>query len=98
MRAGLTAKSARPPLVLRIPHGGTVGPERGERGPHLSRVNSGAPRNNAPRGALTFRRPADCDFPVTKVAEVTFEGRAVLPDSAERWDAEVGTWVRLRPA
>ncbi len=96
MLAGLTAKG-NAPLVLRVPTAELLA-LNAERGPWLSRVNSGAPRNNAPRGALTFRRPAECDFAAVKVAEVTFEGHAVLPDSAERWDAEAGAWVRLRPA
>lgn len=95
MLAGLTAGGAAP-LVLRMGMAELLALNAG-RGPYLSRVNSGAPRNNAPRGALTFRRPAECDFPVTKVAEVTFESHAVLPDSAERFDTDAGEWVRPRP-
>ena len=49
------------------------------RGPLVSRVNSGAPRNRAPRGARTFLAPEACDWRPVAVAEVTFESHALLP-------------------
>lgn len=55
-----------------------------ERGPWVSRCNSGAPRGKAVRGAGTFVSAAACDFPPTRVAELTFEGHADLP-AAEVW-------------
>lgn len=67
--------------------------------PYFSRCNSGAPRmqhgKKVPRGPNTFLLGQQCDFPPSKVVEITFLQPVKLP-----WDCEVrssleGPWEIL---
>lgn len=70
------------PVVMRVPMAELL-ELNADRGPWVSRCNSGATRGRAVRGDGTFRRPGECDFGAVAAAEVTFLSHAVLP-GAER--------------
>lgn len=66
----------------------------------FSRLNSGATRPNshlggiAPRrGRGTFQRPRAFEYGVSKIVEVTFPDRCVLPREIELADTPEGPWL-----
>jgi hypothetical protein len=69
--------------------------------PYFSRCNSGATRMQhgepVPRGPKTFAKAMDCDFPPSKVVEVTFVDPVRLPPGSEVALRLEGTWETLLP-
>jgi hypothetical protein len=69
--------------------------------PYFSRCNSGATRMQhgepVPRGSKTFVQAIDCDFPPSKVVEVTFLEPVKLPAEGEVACRLEGPWERLFP-
>jgi hypothetical protein len=67
--------------------------------PYFSRYNSGATRMQhgepVPRGPRTFVKAMDCDFPPSKVVEVTFVEPVRLPAGGEVAPCLEGPWERL---
>jgi hypothetical protein len=67
--------------------------------PYFSRCNSGATRMQqgkpVPRGPSTFLEAIQCDFPPSKVVEVTFIHSVKLPQSAEVARSLAGPWEAL---
>jgi hypothetical protein len=70
--------------------------------PYFSRCNSGATRMQhgepVPRGAKTFVKAMDCDFPPSRVVEVTFVEPVGLPPGGEVAHRLEGPWESLLPA
>jgi len=67
--------------------------------PHFSRYNFGAPRmhhgKRVPRGPKTFVQATECDFPPSKVVEVTFAQPVTLRADAEVARSLDGPWEIL---
>lgn len=67
--------------------------------PYFSRCNSGATRMQqgkaVPRGPSTFLEAIQCDFPPSKVVEVTFINSVTLPQTAEVARSLTGPWETL---
>jgi hypothetical protein len=67
--------------------------------PYFSRCNSGATRMQhgkpVPRGPGTFLQAIQCNFPPSKVVEVTFIHSVMLPRTAEVTRNLAGPWETL---
>jgi hypothetical protein len=67
--------------------------------PYFSRCNSGTTRMQqgkpVPRGPSTFLEAIQCDFPPSKVVEVTFIHSIMLPQTAEVARSLAGPWETL---
>jgi len=85
------------PMMLRIAFLDLLQPNPGTPA-HFCKFNSGAPRTTAgrksPRGPDTFQTAEEWHGPPSRVAEVSFVGKVVLPQSAEVWDQALG-WRKL---
>lgn len=82
-------------ILIRLPFLDVAEPHT----PYFSRCNSGATRMQhgkpVPRGPGTFRQAIQCNFPPSKVVEVTFIDSVPLPKTAEVARGLAGPWEAL---